>query len=390
LNLREQIVDKLQSDRIGVIINQPTDYSAFIPHKIFDKGVTIKWDSELIRLLSEADRALGELKGVTETLPDPDLFIAFYVRKEALLSSQIEGTQCSLDEVLQVDDKTSELKPVQEVINYIDAMNQGLEELKNIPMSLRLINTIHKKLLEGVRGKDKNPGEYKRKQNWIGPAGCTLNEAMYVPPPPHMMLELMGDWESYYRAQKDVPPLIEAAMLHSYFETIHPYIDGNGRVGRLLITFMLCEKKVLDKPLLYLSLFFKENRGQYYQLLMDVRFNGLLEEWIKFFLRGVRSVSEEAIITGKEIRDLHNNHRELLKEKVAQYRITFPLYDLICKNPIISISNASKKLNSNYPTTKQAFENFLNLHILDPYEDKKKRNKLFVYSDYLKILRRGT
>ena len=383
-------MDKLQSDRIGVIINQPTDYSVFIPHKIFDKGVAIKWDPELIRLLSEADRALGELKGATETLPDPDLFIAFYVRKEALLSSQIEGTQCSLDEVLQVDDKTSELKPVQEVINYINAMNQGLEELKNIPMSLRLVNTIHKKLLEGVRGKDKNPGEYKRKQNWIGPAGCTLNEAAYIPPPPHMMLELMGDWESYYHAQKEVPPLIEAAILHSYFETIHPYIDGNGRVGRLLITFMLCEKKVLDKPLLYLSLFFKENRGQYYQLLMDVRFKGLLEEWIKFFLRGVRSISEEAITTGKEIRDLHSNHRELLKEKVAQYRITFPLYDLICKNPIISISNASKKLNSSYPTMKQAFENFLNLHILEPYEDKKKRNKLFVYSDYLKILRRGT
>src|SRR4030042_1382300 len=268
-------MEQLQSDRMGVIINQPTGYSAFIPHKISEKGIVIKWDSELIRLLSEADRALGELKGTTETLPDPDLFIAFYVRKEALLSSQIEGTQCSLDEVLQVDDKTSELKPVQEVVNYINAMNQGLDELKNIPMSLRLINAIHKKLLEGVRGKDKNPGEYKRKQNWIGPSGCTLNEAVYVPSPPHMMLELMGDWESYYHTQKDIPPLIEAAILHSYFETIHPYIDGNGRVGRLLITFMLCEKKVLDKPLLYLSLFFKENRGQYYQLLMDVRFKGL-------------------------------------------------------------------------------------------------------------------
>lgn len=383
-------MDKLQSDRMGVIINQPTDYSAFIPHKISDNGVLIKWDPVLIRLLSEADRALGELKGATETLPDPDLFIAFYVRKEALLSSQIEGTQCSLDEVLQVNDKTSELKPVQEVINYINAMNQGIEELKKIPMSLRLINSIHKKLLEGVRGEGKNPGEYKRLQNWIGPTGCTLNEAEYIPPPPHMMLELMGDWEKYYHANKDMPPLIEAALLHSYFESIHPYADGNGRIGRLLITFMLCEKKVLDKPLLYLSLFFKENRQQYYQLLMDVRFKGLLEEWIKFFLRGVRSVSEEAVTTGKEIRDLHNNHRELLKEKVAHYRNTFPLFDLICKNPIISISNASEKLKVSYPTMKQAFENFLNLHILEPYDIEKKRNKLFVYKDYLSILRRGT
>ncbi|MFH1875667.1 MAG: Fic family protein [Candidatus Omnitrophota bacterium] len=380
----------LESNRMGIVIDQPSGYSAFIPHKISGKGVDIKWDTELIKLLSEADRALGELKGATETLPDPDLFIAFYVQKEALLSSQIEGTQCSLDEVLQVDDKTSELKPVQEVINYIKAMNQGLEELTNLPMSLRLINSIHKKLLEGVRGKEKDPGEYKRKQNWIGAPGCTLNEAMYIPPPPHMMLELMGDWESYYHARKDVPPLVEAAILHSYFETIHPYIDGNGRVGRLIITFMLCEKKVLDKPLLYLSLFFKENRRQYYQLLMDVRFKGLIEDWIKFFLRGVRSVSEEAIATGREIRGLLSGHRELLKEKMAQYRMTFPLYDLICKNPIISIPSASKKLKVSYPTMKQAFENFLNLHILESYDDKKKRNKLFVYKDYLKILRRGT
>lgn len=383
-------MQKLQADRMGLIIKQPTGYNAFIPNKISEKGISINWDPELIRLLSEADRALGELKGTTETLPDPDLFIAFYVRKEALLSSQIEGTQCSLDEVLQVNDKTSELKPVQEVINYINAMNQGLEELKNIPMSLRLINTIHKKLLEGVRGKDKNPGEYKRKQNWIGPPGCTLDEAIYIPPPPQMMLEFMGDWEKYYHSQKDMPPLIEAALLHSYFETIHPYMDGNGRIGRLLITFMLCEKKVIDKPLLYLSLFFKENREQYYQLLMSVRFNGSLEEWIKFFLRGVRSVSEEAITTGKEIRALFSKHRELLKDKVAQYRITFPLYYLICKNPIISITSASKKLNTSYPTMKQAFEKFVSLNILEPYENGKKRNKLFVYEEYLKILRRGT
>lgn len=383
-------MENLESDRMGLIINQPTGYSAFIPHKIFNKGEILKWDTELIRLLSEADRALGELKGATETLPDPDLFIAFYVRKEALLSSQIEGTQCSLDEVLQVDDKTLELKPVQEVINYIDAMNQGLEELKNIPMSLRLINAIHKRLLTEVRGEEKNPGEYKRMQNWIGPSGCTLNEAAYVPPPPHMMLELMGDWENYYHSQKNTPPLVEAAILHSYFETIHPYIDGNGRIGRLLITFMLCEKKVLDKPLLYLSLFFKENRNQYYQLLMDVRFKGAIEEWIKFFLRGVRSVSTEAVTTGQEIRNLFNSHKELLKDKLAQYRNTFSFYDLICKNPIISISNASRKLNVTYPTMKQIFDNFLNLHILEPYDNKKKRNKLFVYTDYLKILKRGT
>jgi Fic family protein len=215
---------KVELSRAGNIIRQSSGYDAFIPHKLCDQGLKLDIHyKNMIQLVSESDRALGELTGVTKTVPDPDLFIAFYVRKEALLSSQIEGTQCSLEEVLQVDETVPEIKPVHEVVNYIKAMNYGLGALEKLPLSLRLIHEIHKVLLEGVRGKEKTPGEYKRYQNYIGPPGCNLNEAVFVSPPPAMMVELMGDWENYYYKQSNYVDLINAAILHAQFETIHPY-----------------------------------------------------------------------------------------------------------------------------------------------------------------------
>jgi Fic family protein len=383
-------MEKPVSERFGKLVKQLNGDEVFVPNKIAPDGPEIKIETETIMLLDEANRVLGELKGITETLPDPDLFVAFYVRKEALLSSQIEGTQCSLDEVLQVDKKTVELKPVHEVINYINAMNQGLEALEKLPLSLRLINNIHKTLLDGVRGKDQTPGEYKKVQNWVGPPGCKMNEATYVPPPPGMMMELMSDWESYYHESSNIPLLIKAAILHSYFETIHPYRDGNGRLGRLLITFMLCEKKILNRPLLYLSLFFKENKEQYYRLLMNVRIKGEMEEWFKYFLRGVRSVSEEAIKTATQIKKLRDGHIKLIKSRISKYRMALPLYDLICEKPIITITTAKNDLNTTYPTIKQLFSKFIELGILQPYGESKRRNKTYCYDSYLKILRRGT
>jgi len=380
---------KLESNRTGNIILQPSGYNAFIPHKLSEHDLGIKIDHKMIQLISEADRALGELIGITKTIPDPDLFVAFYVRKEALLSSQIEGTQCSLEEVLQVDENVPEVKPVHEVVNYVGAMNYGLDRLKKLPMSLRLIHEIHKELLSGVRGKEKTPGEYKRGQNWIGPPGCNLNEAAFVPPPPNMMIELMGDWEKFYYADTSYTDLINAAILHAHFETIHPYADGNGRLGRLLITFLLCEKKILGEPLLYLSLFFKEHRSDYYRLLMEVRFKGIWEDWLHFFLRGVRSVSNEASETANEIREMHIRHRGLINEKLSRYKLAIPLYDLICKSPILSISMAMKKLNIGYPTVKNAFSGLIEIGILKPHRMETKE-KLFAYQDYLEVLKRGT
>ena len=205
-----------------------------------------------------------------------------------------------------------------------------------------------------------------------------------------MMIELMGHWEIYYQAETQVPPLIKATILHAHFETIHPYTDGNGRLGRLLITFMLCEKKVLQRPLLYLSLFFKENRDSYYQLLMDYRLKGEIEGWVKYFLRGVRNASEEAIKTAIQIHKLRSGHMELIKRDLAKYRLSLPFYDLICENPILSITTAKKMLKTTYPSVKKIFMKFVNLGLLQPYGEIKKRNKTFSYEAYLKILRRGT
>lgn len=380
---------KLESDRVGKIINQYGN-PVFIPHKFATVGPRINIDLKIMSILSQADRALGELKGVTETVPNPDLFVASYVQKEALLSSQIEGTQCSLDEVIQFDEKTSKMEPVSEVVNYVNAMNYGLDNLNQLPVSKRLIHNIHRILLTGVRGQRSNPGEYKRSQNWIGPPGSNISEAEYIPPPPNMMNEYMDDFEKYYHTEKDLPPLIEAAILHSYFETIHPYSDGNGRIGRLLTTFVLCERKVLDKPLLYSSLFFKENKPHYYDLLMNVRFKGDWEEWIIFFLRGVRNTSLEAIKTANEIRILHDIDRQTIARQLSQYKLSFRCYDLICRRPIISIPHATKLLHSNYPSVRQTFDNFRKIGVLERYNHTKRKNRMFVYSKYLQILKRGT
>lgn len=380
----------LESERVGKIIKPAMGYEAFIPHLLCPNGPRdLKIDDECLVLLSEATLALGELKGITEFLPDPDLFIAFYVKKEALLSSQIEGTQCSLDEVLKVDKKTSEVKPVHEVVNYINAMNFGLESLEKMPLSIRLINEIHFKLMDDVRGKEKNPGNFKKDKNWIGPAGCKLEEAYYVPPPPDMMNELMRDFENYYHLEKKLPPLIEASILHAYFETIHPYSDGNGRLGRLLITFMLCQRSVLTKPLLYLSLFFKEHKAEYYNQLMNVRFLGTWENWIKFFLRGVRNTSLEATSTAREILAIQEKHRKQIRQELPSYSLALPCYEQLCRTPLISIPTMAKYLEASYPGIKAVFDRFSQLGIIFLTEEKKK-NKLFRYDEYLNILKRGT
>lgn len=382
-------MEKLESERAGQIIAQLNGYGAFIPHKLCPSGPKLDYDLKFINLISGASLALGELKSLADQIPDPDLFVSFYVRKEALLSAQIEGTQCSLDEVIQVDEKTYETKPVHEVVNYIAAMSYGLKELTNLPMSIRLIHQIHEKILDNARGKDKTPDEFKRTQNWIGPPGCLLREAVFVPPPPEKMLELMGDLESYYHAEDDTNILVKAAILHAHFETIHPYLDGNGRLGRLLITFMLCEKKVLSRPLLYLSLFFKENKPQYYDLLMKIRTKGLWEDWIKFFLRGVRNTSNEAVRTAREILALQKTHREQVARALAQHKHSNACYDIICRKPIISIPEIVRNLEITYPTAKQIIDGLNVLGILSPYGERE-RNRQFAYKPYLEILRRGT
>lgn len=267
----------MTSLRAGRLINQPSGYRAFIPAPLPPKP-QIDIDSEMWRLLSDADRALGRLDGIATVLPNPDLFVAMYVRHEAVLSSQIEGTQSTLEDILRHEEgvkKTDEPKDIEEVVNYVRAMNSGLAMLdKELPLSLRLLRNVHAELLKGVRGGNSNPGEFRKTQNWIGPGGCTLSTASFVPPPPQEIMGFLGNLEKFLHDRQTLPHLLHCGIAHAQFETIHPFIDGNGRVGRLLITLLLCERKILQRPLLYISYYLKAHRAQYYDRLMSVRTDG--------------------------------------------------------------------------------------------------------------------
>jgi Fic family protein len=380
---------KVPLNRVGGTIRQSTGYDAYIPNRLYPDGPELQFDPELFKLISEAERALGELKSIQNFLPDKDLFISSFIKKEALLSSQIEGTESSLDEVMEADEDLSfEAKPVEEVFNYIRAMNHGLNKLHEIPFSIRLIKEIHLLLMQGVRGQEKSPGEFKKTQNWIGPGGCTLNEAVFIPAPPSDTINLMGDLEKYYHADEKYPVLIKAAILHAHFETIHPFADGNGRIGRLLITFFLCEKKILENPLLYLSLFFKENKQEYYSHLMDVRLRGNWESWIKFFLRGVRQTSLQASDTAKRLINLREKHREIINSKLIKVKYSSMIHDLLYKQPFLSFSTLHIKHGLAYPTIKRTADHMAKEGLLLVGENKN-GHYLFLH-EYMKVLREGT
>lgn len=379
------------SNRSGVYIQQPAGYKAFIP-KPLPPAPSLNIDMEMQTLLSRADRTLARLDGVTTVMPNPDLFIAMYVKKEALLSSQIEGTQASLEGVLEYEANlptTDDINQVKEVINYIKAMNHGLERLISLPLSNRLLKEIHEILLKDVRGSCKSPGEFKQSQNWVGPGGAPLSQAFFVPPPPQETDAAMGDLEKYFYADDDAPVLIRIALIHAQFETIHPFIDGNGRIGRLLITFYLLWKGVLQKPLLYLSYYLKKNRAEYYDLLMKVRLDGDWEAWVKFFLKGIAEVSDEATKTAREIIQLKENLIGVLcKQKIAStYAIR--LLDNLYQQPLITTTDVKKTLNVSNMAALQLVRKFEKAGILKEISGKK-RYQQFLFAEYLDIISRGT
>lgn len=377
----------LESTRAGSLIHVPTGYDSFLP-KSLPPEPEVAIDSEMQLLLSEADRKLGRLDGITEILPNPELFVSMYVRKEAVLSSQIEGTQASMVDVLDTEDKEGK-SDIRDVVNYVDAMDYGLERLKELPLSLRLLREIHSKLLRNVRGSDKNPGEFRTTQNWIGTPGCTLAEASFVPPPPDDMLQAMNDLESYFYDSRIIPPLIKIALIHAQFETIHPFLDGNGRMGRLLITFWLCEQKVLQQPLLYLSYYFKKNRLEYYDRLMAVRLKGDWEGWIKFFLKGVIETSDEATESAKQILNLQKQYSDLIQEK--GYNINHKrVLEYLFEQPFPDKTAASKALNISFPTVSTIIENFCDDGILIDLTPEKSRYKKYRFEEYVNILNKGT
>lgn len=380
---------KATSNRSGRIVKTLKGYEAFIPNSLPpDPAVII--DQEMYYLLSAADRKLGRLDGITRVLPNPDLFLAMYVKKEAILSSQIEGTQASLVDVLGASSETEKRKPdIEDVVNYVKAMNYGLNRLETLPLSLRLIREIHRKLLQGVRGSDRSPGEFRKSQNWIGPQGCLLENATFVPPPVEEMQTAMGALENFFYEEDMIPPLIKIAMIHAQFETIHPFLDGNGRVGRLLITFWLCQQKILSKPLLYLSFYFKQNRSEYYDRLMNVRLNGDWESWIRFFLKGVETVSDEATESATAILALKEQCSIALSAVTGNSSHLQALLDALFETPIITRKEVIEKLSVSSPTAGDLLDTFCRLDILTDATPNKQRNKQYYFTDYLNILEKG-
>lgn len=371
--------------RAGRYVTQTAGYRAFIPKPLPPEPSLIETD-EFRRLLSDADRALGRLDGVASVLPNPNLFVAMYVRHEAVLSSQIEGTQSTLRDILEYEAEgriTDQPRDVAETVNYVTAMNRGLERLATLPLSLRLIREIHGELLKGVRGQRHQPGEFRTTQNWIGPRNCTLNEAEFVPPPPHEIKQVLSDFEHFLQDRDSMPVLLHAGLAHAQFETIHPFLDGNGRIGRLLITLLLCERRVLQMPLLYLSYYFKAHRSRYYDHLTAIRNDGHWEEWLRFFLLGVYQVSQAATDTARAILDLREQHRkQLARSKYGQ-----PLLDLLFQNPVVSVRDAERFLGCAYVTASNTITRLQKLGMLNEVTGKQ-RNRLFRYDPYIALFDR--
>lgn len=377
------------SNRAGRYVQQPAEYRAFIP-KPLPPDPPIQVSESMQVLLSQADRALGRLDGSIQTLPHPDLFVFMYVRKEAVLSSQIEGTQSSLQDVLAAEAQIlSPDRPqdVDEVVNYVRAMNYGLQRLPQLPVSARLIREIHAELLQGVRGSHLTPGEVRTSQNWIGAGGCTLNEATFVPPPPHEVAQHLSDLERFLHSGAQLPMLIRIGLAHAQFETIHPFLDGNGRVGRLLIAFLLCEQEILLKPVLYLSHYFKKHRQEYYEQLQSVRDNGTWEDWLMFFLRGVVEVSKQATETARRILMLRESHRLTITDQFGRaagngHRVLEHLYE----HPILSVNEVQELIGTTYQAANELVGKFVENEILEEVTGQA-RNRKFLYQSYINLFR---
>jgi Fic family protein len=369
----------------------PEPFYCFIPTPLPPEP-SIQYDTEMQDLEERANRALGRLDAVTAFLPSPKQFLYTYVRKEAVLSSQIEGTQSSLSDLLLFENEETPgvaVADVREVSNYVRAMEQGLLRLqKDLPLSLRLLKEIHGILLRNVRGGDKEPGEFRRSQNWVG--GSRPGNAIYVPPPPHEVLPSMGALEKFlHNDPVKMPTLIKAGLAHAQFESIHPFLDGNGRLGRLLITFVLCADGALSQPLLYLSLYFKKNRAAYYEMLQRTRTHGEWERWLKFYLEGIEQVSSQAADTTKKLLDMFDEHRHRIQRLGKSAASALRVHDLLKERIVLSLGTAATELDVSFPTVAKAMENLEKLGFVKEFTGKQ-RNRVFSYEPYMRILHEGT
>ncbi len=366
----------------GRRIRCPGGYQAFVPAAL---PPDLVWSAGLASALSRADLALGRLAGEGRRLPNPHLLIRPFVRREAVLSSRIEGTQATLGELLAAEAGAAvERSPadLREVANYVVALEHGVERLHELPLSLRLVRELHGKLMQGVRGNTATPGEFRRTQNWIGPGGCTLVDATYVPPPADRLMECLGAWETFLH-DDSLPPLVHAALAHSQFEAIHPFLDGNGRAGRLLITLLLVAKDVLPAPLLYLSAYFEATRQEYYARLLGVTQRGEWEEWLIYFLRGVTGQAEDALSRIQRIDALLVRWRTQLA--MAPSRLPERALDRFVENPFWTVNNLARRLDVAFTTAQRAIDRLESAHIV-ALASEAKRNRVYCARAVLEIL----
>ena len=359
-------------------------YWAYVPHPLPPK---IEMDWELANLLSKADIKLGELSGAGQLLTNPHLLISTFIRREAVMSSRIENTQSGLDDLFFFEADETEPSPVsdvKEIINYVRAMEYGIERLEDSSISYSLICKIHSILMEGTRSEHATPGSMRIRQNWIGSPGCTLMDATYVPPPVPEMKRCFSDLEKYIHSNAKEPALIQCALVHYQFEAIHPFVDGNGRIGRLLITFMLLEKGLLSRPLLYLSDFFERHRNEYYELLLNVSQEGDWKAWLTFFLNGIRQQSEDALLTVQKLLDLQNRYRVLAAGRRVP-KVVNSLIDYLFAKPIISISELSKAWKMTFPSVQRGVNYLIGKGKLREVTGQR-RNRLFVAHEICDII----
>lgn len=364
------------------------EYRSFIPTQLpLDKKIEL--DDEIINILTNAHRSLMKLEVISTRIPSVPLFVSMYVRKEALLSSQIEGTQATLDDILDPDAEKNNNINVEEVINYIKASDYSIERLKTLPICKRLILETHEILLKNIRGGEKNPGEFRNSQNWIGPGGSTLKNARYIPPNVEDMNIALDNLEKYINSQDETDPLIKIALIHYQFETIHPFLDGNGRIGRLLINLFLRDREILTYPTLYISYYLKRNRIEYYDRLNEVREKDNYVQWIKFFLKGIFESAEDALSSIDKLIALHDKNMEIVIQEDSREKSLLRLFEYIEKKPIIEINKTAKELDYTYNTVSKNIKKLENLGVLKQ-SGAAKRNRNFVYEDYLNILRKDT
>jgi len=374
------------SVRAGRYVPQPTGYSAFVPAPF--PPTDLELDPRLVDLLERATLALGKLVGSGAVLPDPDLFVWMYVRREAVLSSQIEGTEASLIDLLEWEvqqKRTQRRGDVREITNYISALRYGLGRVKELPVSLRLIREIHESLMTGVRGGEssKTPGEFRKSQNWVG--GPSPTTARYVPPPVDEMHRALDEFEKSLHASSRLPVLLRIGLAHAQFETIHPFLDGNGRVGRLLITFLLIEEDVLTEPLLYLSIYFKRHRQEYYDRLQDVRDRGDWEGWLAFFLEGVKTVSDEALSTAQKIVRLREEKRQLIADKLGRRASNGQqLLEGLFRRPYINVGAAEEITGLSQPAANSLVNEMEKIGLLTEVTGRK-RYRMFEFSEYMRL-----